>query len=101
MWRVVAGWRVLAWQRWNPEKGGPGPPPAPDITTADEPRLVTVTLWLDDVEPMWTGPKSRLVGLIRNCGLMPVPLSAMLKFWPFQEPDEVVLAGPALVGAKP
>src|SRR5258708_39700950 len=86
--------------RWKPEKGEPTPPPAPDITTGLDPMLVTVTVWLGDVDPTLTGPKSRVVGVIRNCGLTPVPLSVMLKFWPFQSPIEIVLAGPAEVGEK-
>src|SRR5258708_29637449 len=81
--------RVLPWQLWKPEKGEPTPPPAPDITTGLDPMLVTVTVWLGEVDPTLTGPKSRLVGVIRNCGLTPVPLSAMLKFCPVQSTTQL------------
>src|SRR5260370_24050251 len=100
IWQLAPELRVLPWQPWKPEKGVPTPPPAPDISTGLGPMLVTVTVWLGQVVPTCTGPKSRLVGVIRNCGLRPVPLSVMLKFWPFQSPDEQVHARPAAVGPK-
>src|SRR5260370_38556370 len=77
IWQLAPELRVLPWQPWKPEKGEPTPPPAPDITNGLDPMLVTVTVWLGEVDPTLTGPKSRLVGVIRNCGLTPVPLGAV------------------------
>src|SRR5258708_7946153 len=100
VWQRARGVSGLPWQLWKPKKGEPTPPPAPDISTGLGPIVVTVTVWLGDVVPNWTEPKSTLVGVIRNFGLTPVPLSVMLKFWPFQSPDEMVPAGPAAAGEK-
>src|SRR5260370_17485439 len=94
MWQLAPGLRVLPWQLWKPEKGEPTPPPAPDITTGLGPTFVTVTVWLGALLPTCTGPKSRLVGVITNCAPRPFPLSAILKFCPFQTPMELVRAGP-------
>src|SRR5260370_17340895 len=89
MWQVGPGLRVLLWRPWKPEKGEPTPPPAPDITAGLRPMLVTVTVWLGAVVPTWTEPKSRLVGVIRNCGLTPAPLGPTLESSPFQSPTHV------------
>src|SRR5258708_2608574 len=101
--QIALGARALHWQLWKPakpEEGEPSPQPVPDIAAGLRPMLVTVTVWLGAVVPTWTEPKSRLVGVIRNCGLTPVPLSVTLKFCPFQSPMEFVLAAPAEVGEK-
>src|SRR5258708_18044329 len=86
IWQLSPGLSVLPWQPWKPEKGEPTPPPAPDITTALGPMLVTVTASGGDVVPTCIGPKSSAVGVMRNSGPSPRPLSAMLKAWPFQCP---------------
>src|SRR5260370_7048372 len=99
MWQLARGLSVLPWQLWKPEKGEPTPPPAPDISTVLGPMLVTVTVWLGELVPIGTEPKSRLVGEMRNC-CTPPALSVMLKFWPFQSPDEVVLPAPVAAGGK-
>src|SRR5258708_3217743 len=93
------GLTVPPWPPGKPEKAHPAPPPAPDIRTVLGPMLVTVTVWLGELVPIGTEPKSRLAGEMRNC-CTPSALSVMLKFWPFQSPDEVVLAAPAEVGEK-
>src|SRR5260370_11148050 len=98
MWQVGPGLRVLLWRPWKPEKGEPTPPPAPDITAGLRPMLVTVTVWLGAVVPTWTEPKSRLVGVIRNCGVTPVALSVTVKICPFQSPLDLVPDAPAAVG---
>src|SRR5260370_1099341 len=98
--QLAPGLSVLPWQLWKPEKGEPTPPPAPDIRTVLGPMLVTVTVWLGELVPIGTEPKSRLVGEMRNC-CTPSALSVMLKFWPFQSPHDVILATPVALGVKP
>src|SRR5260370_23172328 len=88
IWQLAPELRVLPWQPWKPEKGVPTPPPAPDITTGLEPMLVTVTVWLGEGAPTCTSPLHTLVNVISNFLLEPIPLSVMLKFWPFQSPAD-------------
>src|SRR5260370_4934862 len=97
MWQLARGLSVLPWQLWKPEKGEPTPPPAPDISTVLGPMLVTVTVWLGELVPIGTEPKSRLVGEMRNC-CTPSALRVMLKILPFLSPHEGVLAGPVAAG---
>src|SRR5260370_24835591 len=82
IWQLAPELRVLPWQPWKPEKGVPTPPPADHISTRLNSIHASITFALFYVIPTCTGPKSRLVGVIRNCGLRPVPLIVMLDVWP-------------------
>src|SRR5260370_42677229 len=99
MWQLARGLSVLPWQLWKPEKGEPTPPPAPDISTVLGPMLVTVTVWLGELVPIGTEPKSRLVGVIRNCWTPPAPRVVVVNF-PFLPPPAGVLVAPAAVGGE-
>jgi hypothetical protein len=100
IWQDCPGSRVMPWQFWTPLKGAPGAPPTPDIATGAAPVFVIVTVCGGEVVPTGTSPNSSAVGVTRNRGPAPVPLSAMLKGTPFQAPTELALAGPGSVGEK-
>jgi hypothetical protein len=69
------------------------------MTTEDPETFVIVTVCWALVVPTGTLPKSRAVGEIKNW-LVPVPVNAIWKAWPFQVPLVLPVTGPTAVGVK-
>src|SRR6266540_1462339 len=91
--------RVRPWQSCTPPNW-PAPPPAPETVTGATPTIVTVTFCSGDVVPTTTLPKSKRVGVIRNCGPTPMPLKSKANGWPFRVPDVLPLASPGAPGVN-
>src|SRR6188508_25914 len=100
MWQESPGSSVVPWQSWTALNGAATAPPKPDMTIGSVPMLVMVVAWVGALVLAAISPKSSAVPVIRRLGASAVPLRAMLKDWPFQLPELVVLNVPGAVGAK-
>src|SRR5258708_38452797 len=91
-WAGVVAFTVPESTTLNEAAGVP-----PKLTAEVAVRLVPVrvTDW-----PPATAPLAGVIAESVGARAKPSPVSEMLKFWPFQSPDEVVVAGPAAGGVK-